>query len=254
MRRLRFGRLRYVVVVSYGRTGSTLLQGVLMSAPHVLIRGEQGGTIAQLQTWYDELCRHQQRLNRGGKETNRQHPFYGIIGFKREEALRRLRMLLLETLLRPASDTRVVGFKEIGWPDDVTPTLLFLRKLLPGVRFVVNTREDTSVANSGFWSRRPDALAQIRRQRENMLAAAQALGGDAQVVHYDDWVHEPEKLRPLFEWLDIDFDLDRVAAVMARPHSYDNRSIDHIEKPSDDDRPASPTAETPADHGRDGGI
>ena len=43
VRRLRYGPLRYVVVVSYGRTGSTLLQGVLMSAPHVMVRGEQGG-------------------------------------------------------------------------------------------------------------------------------------------------------------------------------------------------------------------
>jgi len=218
-----------VVVVSYGRTGSTLLQGVLMSAPHVLVRGEQGGTIEQLQVWYDELCRHQQRIGLQ-KETSKEHPFYGIIGFRREEALRRLRRLLVETVLRPTSDTRVIGFKEIGWPDDVTPTLLFLRKLLPGVRFVVNTRDDESVAKSGFWSRRPDALPQIRSRRENMLAAAGALGDDAYVVHYDDWVGDPEKLRPLFEWLQIDFDPARVTAVMQRPHSYDNRSIPHIEE------------------------
>ena len=240
VRRIRFGPLRYVVVVSYGRTGSTLLQGALMSAPHVLIRGEQGGTIVQQQIWFDELCRHQRRLARQ-EETTRRHPFFGIVGFQQQQALRRIRMLLLESLLRPKWDTRVLGFKENRWPDDPTKTLVFLRKLLPGVRFVVNTRNDDDVALSGFWPRRPDALQQIRRRRESLLAAAQSLGDDVYFVHYDDWAGNPESLRGLFEWLQIPFSVERVAEVMQKPHSYRNRTIREIEI-LDEQRRLSPQA------------
>jgi hypothetical protein len=231
LRRVRFGQLRFVVIVSYGRTGSTLLQGVLMTAPNVLIRGEQGGTIALLHRWYDELCRHQSRLTRR-YETSRRHPFFGIGGFPRDTALRRIRLLLEETLLRPRADTAVVGFKENRWPDDVGATLAFLRELLPGVRFVVNTRSLDAVARSGFWRDRPDAREQIRRRHDAIVEAAGRLHDDVYVVHYDDWIADLETLRGLFDWLAIEFDPLRVAEVMRQPHSYRNRSIDRLDKVS----------------------
>lgn len=228
VRRVRFGRLRYVVFVSYGRTGSTLLQGIVMTAPHVLIRGEQGGTLQLLQKWYEELCRHQRRLTKT-RETSRRHPFFGIGGFRPDEALRRIRMLLLESLLRPRPDTKLIGFKENNWPDDVLGSLRFVQAVFPGARFVVNTRDLDAVAASGFYSRRADAEALVRRRHAAILAAAEQLGDDVYHVHYDDWVRDPNQLRGLFEWLDIPFDLRRVKGVMVVPHSYRNRSIEELE-------------------------
>lgn len=228
VRRVRFGRLRYVVFVSYGRTGSTLLQGIVMTAPHVLIRGEQGGTLLLLQKWYEELCRHQRRLTKT-RETSRRHPFFGIGGFRPDEALRRIRLLLLESLLRPRPDTKLLGFKENNWPDDVLRTLRFLQGVFPGVRFVVNTRDLDAVAASGFYSRRADAEALVRRRHAAILAAVEQLGDDVYHVHYDDWVRDPEQLRGLFEWLGLPFDLRLVKAVMVVPHSYRNRTIEELE-------------------------
>jgi hypothetical protein len=229
IRRVRFGRLRYVVVVSYSRTGSTLLQGVLMAAPHVLVRGEQGGTITHLKNWYDELCRYQSKFA-GRYELSRRHPFFGIGGFRRDAALRRIRLLLLETLLRPTSDTAVVGFKENSWADDVEGTLTFVRNVFPGVRFIVNTRDLDAVATSGFWVRRPDAEQTVRARHERILAAASKFGDEVYYVHYDDWVEDPEQLRGLFQWLGLRYDADRIAAVMRQPHSYANRSVAHLDE------------------------
>jgi hypothetical protein len=39
-------------------------------------------------------------------------------------------------------------------------------------------------------------------------------------VHYDDYVADPTMLRPLFEWLGLEFDESRVRAVMDVRHSY----------------------------------
>src|SRR4051794_13628100 len=132
-RRVRYGRLRYVVIVSYARTGSTLLQGVLMAAPHVLVRGEQGGTIVHLKNWYDQLCRQQSKLA-GRYELSRRHPFFGIGGFARDDALRRVRVLFLETLLRPGHDTRGIGFKGKNSGDEVARPVGLLAQGLPGGR------------------------------------------------------------------------------------------------------------------------
>ena len=48
--------------------------------------------------------------------------------------------------LRPEPDTRVVGFKEIRWNrEDLSDMLDWVREVLPGVRFVVNTRSLTAM-------------------------------------------------------------------------------------------------------------
>lgn len=231
LRRLRYGPLRYVVVVTYGRTGSTLLQGVLMTDPHVIIRGEQGGTIAYLMRWYTELCGHQDRLRRDRRETSRRYPFYGIGAFSRDVARQRLRRLLLDTLLRPGHATRVVGFKEIGWPEELAECLDFLRAVLPGVRFVVNTRNLDDVVQSGFWRHQPDAAARVQALHERIMSATVGRD-DVYFVSYDEWVSDPDRLRGLFKWLGLRFDRDRVDAVMRQPHSYDNRSIPGLESES----------------------
>jgi len=231
LRRVRYGSLRYVVVVTYGRTGSTLLQGVLMTDPQVMIRGEQGGTIAYLMRWYTELCGHQDRLRPDRNETSRRHPFYGIGAFPRDIALQRLRRLLLDTLLRPRHDTRVVGFKEIGWPEELTECLDFLRAVLPGVRFVVNTRNLDDVVQSGFWRRQPDAAARVQALHQRIVSATEGRD-DVYFLSYDEWVADPGQLRGVFEWLGLRFDRERVDAVMRQPHSYDNRSIAGLESDS----------------------
>lgn len=231
LRRVRYGPLRYVVVVTYGRTGSTLLQGVLMTDPQVMIRGEQGGTIAYLMRWYTELCGHQDRLRPDRNETSRRHPFYGIGAFPRDVALERLRRLLLDTLLRPRRDTKVVGFKEIGWPDELGECLDFLRALLPGVKFVVNTRKLDDVVQSGFWRRQPDAAARIQELHDRIMTVTQGRD-DVYFLSYDEWSSDPGQLRGLFDWLGLRFDRERIDAVMRQPHSYDNRSIPGLETDS----------------------
>ncbi len=212
--------LSYVVVVTYGRSGSTLLQGILSSVPGVMIRGENGGVVGHLFGFHDTARTHRDRLARpGGLPPS--HPWWGIDGYPDDAALRNMRRLLLETVLRPAADTRVVGFKEIDWPTDRLPEVLqFLRDVLPGVRFVLNTRDLQDVARSKWWARDPDALTTLTTMEQALVDALAGLGDAAYRVHYDDYVADPRVLRGLFDWLGEDFDEERVRAVMDVRHSY----------------------------------
>ena len=220
--------LGYLFVVTYGRSGSTLLQGILNAIPGYLIRGENRQMLGLLHEYHrmgtaeKREQRRQQRkhdLPVGGSTPVR--PFYGMDNFKGQASLKDIRRLALDTILRPAPDTRVIGFKEIRWDDeDVERYVAWLCKVFPGARFVVNTRDLTSVAQSKWWAEIPDAAEQLAATEARLLALAESLGNDAFHVHYDDYVADPGTLAPFFDWLGEDFDESRVRGVLEEPHSY----------------------------------
>ena len=104
--------LRYLFIVTYGRSGSTLLQGILSSIPGYLIRGENGGAAYYLYKFHATA-----ELNRTSRPRwkSPQSAWFGIGGYPTRRALNQLRGLLLATVIRPEKDSRVVGFKEIRW-------------------------------------------------------------------------------------------------------------------------------------------
>jgi hypothetical protein len=213
--------LAYLFVVTYGRSGSTLLQGILSSTPGVMIRGENGGVLTRLFDFHETVRHHRERLARP-TPLPASHPWWGIDGYPEATALRDMRLLMLETVLRPEPDTRVVGFKEIDWPSERMPEFLaFVREVFPGARFVLNTRDLSHVAASKWWATRPDAMDELQTMEKRFVSALESLGGDAYYrVHYDDYVADPTVLRGLFEWLGEDFQEDRVREVMDVRHSY----------------------------------
>lgn len=210
--------LRFVFVVTYGRSGSTLLAGLLSSTPGVLIRGENAGALYHLFRFHQTCSREQQERRR---TLAPRHPQFGIEGYPAGVALADIRALVVDTLLRPEPDSRVVGFKEIRWPKhDLEEYLQFLRAVFPGASFVINTRDLEEVARSKWWADRPDALPELKEVDGRMRSLAERLGDDAFHVHYNDYVADPEHLRGLFAWLGEEYDQRRVREAMSRKYSY----------------------------------
>ncbi|MBI2246181.1 MAG: sulfotransferase [Nocardioides sp.] len=211
--------LRYLFVVTYGRSGSTLLMGVLNTLPGYLIRGENRDALHHL-FLFDKTMRTES--GRGPRKKLRQptHPFFGIAGYPPERAVRQLRRLATDTVLRPKEDTRVTGFKEIRWYHaDLEEYVAWLREVFPGARFLVNTRNHADVLKSKWWAEGEDKSAHLADIERRILALADSLGDAAYRVHYDDYVADPAALRGLFAWLGEDFDEDAVRATMAVRHS-----------------------------------
>src|SRR5690606_25377377 len=104
-------QLDYVFIVTYGRSGSTLLQGLLNSIPGYLIRGENAGTLESL---HDNFRKVEERLGnvKGADPTN---PWFGMDQYSPEQAAASYRRHLQQVFLKPEDDTRVTGFKEIRW-------------------------------------------------------------------------------------------------------------------------------------------
>lgn len=215
--------LGYVFVCTYGRSGSTLLQGVLNSIPGYLIRGENRQAMRHLYDMHQLLMR-QKRSHSGFINRNEPlpvtHPFHGIDGYP-NSAHKSYRRLALELLLRPDEDTRVTGFKEIRWADeDVVGYVRFLRNVFPDARFIINTRDLDAVSRSAWWADDPDARGKLEQAEARLAEIDQDLGDASYRVHYDDYVADPSVLAGLYAWLGEDFDLERVRGVLAVDHSY----------------------------------
>jgi len=210
--------LDYLFVMTYGRSGSTLVQGLLNSIPGYLIRGENSAALNHLHAFHRTLVDESGR----GNLVNRRkvtHPFFGMPDFPPAVSLADIRRLVLDTVLRPEPDTRVTGFKEIRWyQEDLAAYVAFLRDVFPGARFVVNTRNQADVLRSKWWAKKDNA-AYLAGIEERILGVAADLGDAAYHLRYDEFVADPASLRGLFDWLGEEFDLATVQATLDTRHS-----------------------------------
>jgi hypothetical protein len=217
--------LAHLFVLSCGRTGSTLVQGVLNSTPGVLIRGENGGVLTDLFRFHATAGHHRERLERESTLLQSTHAWFGIDGYPEDLARREFRQLATDLLFRPGPDTHTVGCKEIKWSEvDAADYLRFLREVFPGARFILSSRRLEDVATSGFWSRRENAMAELTVLDEAIRAAVKDLDADGFELRYEEFADNPEGLRPMFEWLGLPFRPAVVAATMSRPHSHEPRA------------------------------
>jgi Sulfotransferase family len=212
--------LGYLFIITYGRTGSTLLQGILCAIPGYLIRGENREAFYRLYQYQSQLVGARESESRRFDPMTPHDAWYGIDTYPDGAAIAGLRALVLNTLLMPEPDTRVIGFKEIRWwHGDWREYLAFLQELFPGARFIINVRNHDAVAASRWWAESSGALDKLVRYETQMDAMAAVLGDAVYRLRYDEWVADPGVLEGLFDWLGEPFDRATVDAIMAVRHS-----------------------------------
>jgi hypothetical protein len=149
-------QFRYVFVVTYGRSGSTLVQGLLNAIPRVLVRGENNLYLLPLFRAYREAT----TFRKGHAKHNPHEPqsaFYGVHEVRPRSFVRYTRDLMMTNLLGrvPARDVDVIGFKEVRWhriwAAETEAFFEFLDQVFPEALYVLNTRQHEQVAGSGFW-------------------------------------------------------------------------------------------------------
>jgi hypothetical protein len=213
----------YAFIISYGRSGSTLLQGILNGIPGVLIRGENHNALYQLYRAYE--CADLAYREFGAPGTDARYPWFGADKIDRRVFLEDLRRSFVANVLAPPPGARLLGFKEIRYsPLDIpesrfVPYLDFMRTAFPRAALIFNTRRVDDTAGSGWWRDNPTAhsnLAETERRFRDYLTPARK---DCFHMRYEEYADNPDALRPLFDFLGAPFDGEQVKRTMARPHS-----------------------------------
>lgn len=212
-----------VFVVTYGRSGSTLVQNMLNTIPGSCVRGENENLLAPLSRTWDILLHSEQgaKMRETKKVSLPSDPWFGYEAVQADSVGQAMADAFLSTVLRPDPNTRIVGFKEIRWHNDpaLFPVMLdFLREFFPNPHFVFNIRDHDAVCNSGWWKNvAPAVVKRTLRDAEALYAAYSARHPKRCVtLRYDDYVERPAAWKPLFNLLGEQFDQKKVDAVMRR--------------------------------------
>ncbi len=224
---------RYLFIVTYGRSGSTLLQGLLNSIDGVIIKGENGNAFYDLYTSYQKLTDYKHK-DKGALLPNQS--WYGIGFLSEKDLLEQYRQLAYHILIPEKLENRdnfVFGFKEIRYDevgDDFESYLLFLRKLFPESAFIFNTRNLVNVTKSGWWKNK-DQQSTIENLQTLEQKFYRFYDEDEHSFHitYEDIVNKNNRLKELYSFLGAPYSQRTVDLILQIPHSY-NPEQQHIKK------------------------
>lgn len=151
-----------LVVVTYGRSGSTLLQGLLNTLPGVVVRGENAFFVEPLYRSDQRLSEFAASYRSDAASRGPRSPGFGADEID-EDRYRLGLSRLIRSQLQGASRDRpcVLGFKEIRWADldghDWAPFTDWLETVMPNLGYIVHTRKRSDVRASGGWPEVPRA-------------------------------------------------------------------------------------------------
>ncbi|MCF1504916.1 sulfotransferase [Afifella sp. H1R] len=215
---------KFIVIVTYGRSGSTLLQTALQTIPGAMIRGENNNLLYPLFRAWKRA--HNTRYNQGQTPIPAHGPWYGADEIVPRRFGEELAGLFVREILKPTPQTRVLGFKEIRFhdaePGEMPEFLDFIREFFPPCRLIFNTRRAADVARSSWWKdveteKVMEMVEDLDRQYADYVAAH---SDTSFLVRYDDYVKDRASLRALFDFLGEAYDEAAVEAAFGHrlPH------------------------------------
>lgn len=218
-----------ILIVTYGRSGSTLLQGMLNASKDVELKGENLEFCWHLYRCWQALLETKTRFG-GNKSELVTSPWYGAGQYNLDLFENDARKIIKNQLLQGVESTQnlIYGFKEIRYLhhlDDLEDYLQFLTKVFPDVAFVFNIRNHEDVVNSGWWKNEDSKKLNKKLNRADALFRWYALRHrNSFVVEYDKIVKYENYRYQLFSFLGLPYNARKLNDILARPHSYDQKS------------------------------
>jgi len=233
-----------LLIITYGRSGSTLLMGVLNSIEGVVVRGENYDFCFYLYRAYKSLLNSK---NQSG--TKSQHPFFGSSAMDEQQLLIDYsqlvkNLLLSEHLKNPKKifqylktlifdhqkiikDIRCYGFKEVRYErhlGEFNDYLSFLEKIFPNPCFIINTRNHEDVLKSmkavDFYTEKPFDQDYLRTIEATFFDYIKTHPDNTFHISYEDVIAKTEKLTELFSFLGASFSEQQIDEVLSLQHSY----------------------------------
>ena len=221
---------RYIFLITYARSGSTLLQSLINVAAGVQVRGENKNALFYLFKCYCAL-RDTASRGRAGKQNSPDTPWYGAGNVKPKWFLTAALERFVTAVLSPEADVTVTGFKEIRHTayfmsrDDFAGYMQFLLDFFPNSKIVFNSRDPNSVRNSS-WLANENPANVMRDVQECDIRFAIFNESSNRSIHmkYEEYVDDHRKVEILYKFLELNFDKDSVERVFAKPLAHTKKT------------------------------
>lgn len=223
-----------ILIVTYGRSGSTLLQGVINSIEGCLIRGENNNFCFPLFKAYQSILKAKEKAANVVAEypaTVVNHPWYGAPLLDENLFLVRCQELVKDLLLADQNHSPTIecyGFKErYTYPeilDEFEEYIQFLSKIFPNLGLIFNTRNLDSVLQSGWWRERDiEQSKQILLTTESRFDQCLKKYKNSFHICYEDIINKSKNLEDMFDFLGATYSKQKIDLVLGQKHSYDFR-------------------------------
>ena len=208
----------HIFVVSYGRSGSTLVQAILNAMPRVCVRGENYLLIKYLHNAWRDLNEAQAKF--GGEFGKMDQPWHGIDEVSPDAFAQGMAIAFEQSVLRPRPDTEWLGFKEIRYHEcgDARPGDLidFMDRFFANARFAYVVRRPEDVARSSWFRERPtdEVVAQISGLNALFRSLRADMPDRSCVVDFDRLKDDASEAASLFSLLGRDYDESLTRSVL----------------------------------------
>lgn len=217
---------KVILIVTIGRTGSTLMRGILNTIDGSMITGENDGLFIKL--WESFKC-FNETLEKSKELTCKNNPARSWYNpeLSLDKFLSSLRHTAL-SVLDSNNSYRVVGFKEIRYsgdsinPKDLGVYLNFLQHtLFEGAYIVFLTRDKEQVVQS----QRVNFNIVDTKYIDEFFKCIDSLSGDRRFfIDYSQLNKNSDKLVELFELLDEKYNKKLVDEALELRYSYSRRT------------------------------
>jgi len=221
-------RFRSLYVVTYGRSGSTLVNGYLSHLPGMDLKGENYLFPLPLADAEARLA-DAEALKYGGRDKPAS-PWYGSHQFSTVQWRRDIRRALYNQLYPFSPIPKTIGFKEIRWwyrlsGDDFEQKLNWLISIRRPGAIVFLTRNLDKTMAGAWWAKQSDAERVKSRaglERFERLALAYAAAHPDHSVHitYEDFCTDSGAARRVNKMLGLKFREDVYQHALGKRYSY----------------------------------
>lgn len=220
----------FLFVVTYGRSGSTLLNGVLNSLPGVRVYGENNMAVKHLWSFYREMVKSfsasenfEQNFGQFDSCNSWNNP---VDYLQLQESTRSFFLDVYD----PDRMFDLIGFKEIRYPSmskgELFSFLRWLDYVFVPAKFVFLTRSLDETCKSK-WHAIDSAKCRERLDRFTLFLREYydsfCMSQDLFCLHFDS-LHDDSlqalDFRPLVDWLGLCFDEESIDEVLCVRHGY----------------------------------
>lgn len=214
-----------ILVVTYGRSGSTLLMGLLNQIDGYLIRGENNNFFFPIYKAYKNMEFSKEKFTGLGKKPT--DAWFGTAFIDPDMVLSDMSVLAKNFILADQlenSSIRCYGFKEIRYAHKPTidffeDYLDFLAKIFPDCKFIFNTRNIDRVVKSEWWKDNEERSREVIAQAESAFQKYAFKHSNCFHISYEDVLSKNSKLQEMYEFIGETYDEESVDQTLSVKHS-----------------------------------